>query len=577
MKRFCLSDLNLEQELSAREESQKCLRVQMVALREIEARHHIRALRNILLLVTIIGLGLGWRGLAAATPPVRDSMPHAIASIIAPFPMPPLDRPQFPDRVFNIQDHGAVAGGQTKNTEAIAKAIADAARSGGGTVLVPAGTWLTGAIHLDNNINLQLDEGAVLLFSQNFDDYLPAVLSRHEGMDCLKYSSFVYANGKTNIAITGQGTLEGQGKPWWVSEKELRALDSKTLQQLADENAPVEQRIVHLRPAFFQPIHCRNVLVEGVTFRFGAFWTIQPTYCENVIVRGVKIVTAGDYGHTPNGDGVNPDSCRNVLIEYCDLETGDDCITLKSGRAADGLRVATPLENVVVRHCRMGQGHGGIVVGSETSGGIRNVYAHDCAFSGTDRGVRIKTARGRGAAIENLWFENLTMGEIMKEAILLHMLRYTPRLPVFPVTETTPRLRNIHFRNITCEQAGGDAIQMVGLPELPMSDIQFANIAIKSATGVNCTDARNVLFKEVGIQPLKGPVFDITDSSSITLENLRLPERAALLLKVSGPSAQNIRLRETDLTNATKVLELGADVNPGAVEIQKPRSNSSEL
>jgi polygalacturonase len=491
--------------------------------------------------------------------------------------MPQLDRPQFPDRVFNIQDHGAVAGGQTKNTEAIAKAITAAARSGGGTVLVPAGTWLTGAIHLDNNINLQLAEGAVLLFSQDFDDYLPAVLSRHEGVDCLKYSSFVYANGKTNIAITGQGTLEGQGKPWWVSEKKLRALDAKTLEQLADENVPVEQRSVHLRPAFFQPIHCRNVLVEGVTFRFGAFWTIQPTYCENVIVRGVKIVTQGDYGHAPNGDGVNPDSCRNVLIEYCDLETGDDCVTLKSGRAADGLRVAQPLENVVVRHCRTGQGHGGITVGSETSGGIRNVHVHDCASSGTDRGVLIKTARGRGAVIENLWFENLTMGRIKAEAIRLHMLRYTPRFPVFPVTETTPRLRNIHFRNITCEQAGGDAIQMVGLPELPMSDIQFANIAIKSATGVNCTDARNVLFKEVGIQPLKGPVFDITDSSSITLENLRLPERAALLLKVSGPSAQNIRLRETDLTNATKVLELGADVNPGAVEIQKPRSNSSEL
>ncbi len=343
MKRFCLSDLNLEQELSAREKSKNNLRGQEVDIQESEVRYRILRSLNMLLLVTIIGLGMGGRGLAAAIPTGRDSMPHAIARITAPFPMPQLVRPQFPDRVFNIQDHGAVAGGQTKNTEAIAEAIAAAARSGGGTVLVPAGTWLTGAIHLDNNINLRLAEGAVLLFSQNFGDYLPAVLSRHEGMDCLKYSSFVYANGKTNIAITGQGTLEGQGRPWWVSEKKLRALDSKTLEELADENVPVEQRSVHLRPAFFQPIHCRNVLVEGVTFRFGAFWTIQPTYCENIIVRGVKIVTEGDYGHTPNGDGVNPDSCRNVLIEYCDLETGDDCVTLKSGRAADGLRVAKPL------------------------------------------------------------------------------------------------------------------------------------------------------------------------------------------------------------------------------------------
>lgn len=498
-----------------------------------------------------------------------DNVPEAIAPITAPFPMPQMARPQFPDRVISIQDFGAVADGRTKNTEAIANAIAAAARAGGGTVLIPAGTWLTGAIHLENNINLRLAQGAKLLFSQNFDDYLPAVLSRHEGMDCMKYSSFVYANGKTNIAITGQGVLEGQGRPWWEKDKELRAFSPKTLEQMAAENVPVPERNVRLRPAFFQPIRCRNVLVEGVTFRYGAFWTIQPTYCENVIVRGVTITTEGDYGHTPNGDGVNPDSCRNVLIEYCTFNTGDDCVALKSGRAEDGMRVAKPLENVVMRYCRTGTGHGGVTVGSETSGGIRNVYAHDCTFVGTDRGVRVKTARGRGAVIENLWFENLTMGKIKTEAILLHMLRYTPRFPIFPVTDATPRLRNLHFRNITCEEAAGDAIQMVGLPELPMNDIHFENIAIQSATGVNCTDVRNVQFTNLEIRPQKGPVYAITDGSSITLEKLRLPPQTGLLLKVSGPAVQDIHIRQTDLANVNEVFELGADVKPDAVEIVK--------
>ena len=201
----------------------------------------------------------------------------------------------------------------------------------------------------------------------------------------------------------------------------------------------------------------------------------------------------------------------------------------------------------------MGEGHGGVTVGSETSGGIRNVYAHDCAFVGTDRGVRVKTARGRGAAIENLWFENLTMGKVKNEAVLLHMLRYTPRFPAFPVTEATPRLRHLHFRNITCEEAGGDAIQMVGLPELPMNDIHFEDMTIRSATGLSCTDARDVQFTGLAIRPLKGPVFDITDGSSITLESLRLPGQTDLLLKVSGPNSQGVRIRHTDLGRVTRV------------------------
>jgi len=491
-----------------------------------------------ILLYSIVGAGESRPVLAASSPP----LPEAIAPIKAPFPMAQPVRPRFPGQTFDIRDHGAVADGRTKNTAAIARAIAAAAAAGGGTVLVPAGRWLTGPIHLDSHINLCVAEGAVLLFSQDFSDYWPPVLSRHEGMDCMKYSSFIYANGKTDIAITGRGTLEGQGKPWWQQAEALKAQDARSLDEMAGANLPIAERIVHLRPAFFQPIHCRNILVEGVTFRYGAFWTIQPTYCENVIVRGVKIVTEGEYGHTPNGDGVNPDSCRNVLIEYCDLSTGDDCFALKSGRAADGRRVARPLENVVIRHCFTRQGHGGVVVGSETSGGIRNLYVHDCIFVGTDRGVRIKTARGRGAAIENLWFRELTMRKIRREAVLIHMLRYTPRLPEFPVDETTPRIRHVSFDHITCEGTGGDAIQLVGLPELPMRDIVFDHIAIKSATGVSATDAREVRFQEVAINPQSGPVYSLTDCMAVTIKAVDAPGEGRPFLHAAGARTKAIRL-----------------------------------
>ncbi len=500
---------------------------------------------------------------------------EVIAPIDAPFPMPALVRPTFPDKVFDIRQFGAVEGGTVKNTTAIRSAIAKAASEGGGHVLIPRGTWLTGAIHFENTIDLHLAEGAVLLFSQDFEDYLPVVFSRHEDVECYKHSAFLYANGKTNIAITGTGTLNGQGKPWWKFKTGANSLDS-VVHRMGAEDVPVEQRVFDgtdervLRPAFFQPMNCTNVLVEGVTFKYGAFWTITPTYCENVIVRRVRIETEGEYGHTPNGDGVDPSSCRNVLIEHCEFDTGDDCIAIKSGRDRDGRRVGKPTENIIVRHCVGLRGHGGIVIGSESSGDVRNVYGYDCTFNGTDRIVRVKTARGRGGVIENLWFKDLRADTIEQQAVHLNML-YTGtklRLPQQAVDETTPRIRNVHIENITCGYGKSNAVEILGLPEMNVEHITFKGLRMSAAKGINLQDVRNIRFENIEITPDKGPLVTITDAKDVVLDAVAVPEGMNPVVKASGEMTENVVFTRTDTRSAKKVLSAGKEVKNNAVKFE---------
>ncbi len=345
------------------------------------------------------------------------------------------------------------------------------------------------------------------------------------------------------------------------------------LREMARNNVPVKERIFDgshndwLRPAFFQPMNCKNVLVEGVTFKYGAFWTITPTLCENVIVRKVKIVTYGEYGHTPNGDGVDPSSCKNVLIEYCDMSTGDDCIAIKSGRDEDGLRVNKPTENLVARYNFFRMGHGGIVIGSETSGGIKNIYGYDCYCNGTDRALRIKSERGRGAEVENIWFKDIKASRIAREAIRINMLYTLPRLPEQPVSKTTPRFRNFHFENISCEYAEKYGIEILGLPEMQVKDITFKNINIKSALGININDADNISFKNVSVVPDRWPMVNIMDGKNISFDNLTVPHGADPAFKLAGDKTSDIKVDNTDLSKAKVKTEIGKEVKNGAFKI----------
>ncbi len=505
---------------------------------------------------------------------IRDE----IKPVNAPFEIEQFKRPVFPDNYFDIRDFGAKEGGEVKCTEAIQRAIVHAANNGGGYVIIPKGKWLTGAIHLDNNISLYLDKDAELVFSQDPKDYLPVVFSRHEDVECYKYSAFIYANNKTNIAITGAGTLNGQGKTWWdykTKKKESEVL----LYEMGKNNVPVEKRIFdgtdgrELRPAFFQPMNCTNVLVEGVTFLFGAFWTITPTYCDNVIIRKVKIITYGDLGDTPNGDGVNPSSSKNVLIEDCEFSTGDDCIAIKAGRDNDGLRVNKPCENIIIRNCKGLIGHGGIVIGSETSGGIRNIFAENCQFYGTDRVVRIKTTRGRGGIIENMWFKNLSGDSIQKEALRINM-RYNPqgplveRLPAQPVTKSTPIIRNINFENIKITNSKNYSIELLGLPEMLMENISFKDIYLSSTKGINLSDVNNISFKNIFISSKELPVVEILDGKNIEFEKIEFAGKSKNLFNIKGKNSQNIVLKKSNIGDKNEAFSFGEEASHKSIIIE---------
>ncbi len=443
--------------------------------------------------------------------PATASAPP-IAPIAAPFPMPALARPRIPAAVFDAREYGAVGDGSTKNTLAFARAIEAASRAGGGRVSIAPGRFLTGPIHLRSNIELYLAEGAELLFSQDFADYLPPVLTRWEGLEVMNYSPLVYARDCKNVAITGSGKLDGQGAAWWPWKKS-QGESAKRLYEMATAGVPTEQRVFGveggLRPSFVQTVGCENVLVEGVTIVNGPMWTIHPVYSENVIVRDVKVVTEG-----PNNDGVNPDSSRNVLIEDSFFSTGDDCVVIKSGLNEDGWRVGKPSENIVVRRLRGERGHGGVVIGSEMSGGVRNVWVTDSEFKGTDRGLRIKSMRGRGGVVENVYYENVRHEDL--RLTVVEMTTFYASSTLKPKTEAPPSIRHVHVRNVTARGAK-QAAELVGLPELALADISFEGVTISSEQGVRAVDAEGIRFSGVTITPRQGPAFRF-ERSRATIE-----------------------------------------------------------
>lgn len=380
--------------------------------------------------------------------------------------------------------------------DAIQTAVDACAKKGGGMVIVPKGEWETGAIHLRSNINLHLEDGAVIKFSDNPSDYLPVVFTRWEGMECYNYSPLIYANGCENISVTGDGTLIGNGQSWWHWKK-LQQEAAEELCYAEFNDVAVEKRIygtekAALRPSFVQPINCKNVLLEGFTIKDGPQWTIHPVYCDDVTVRNVNVLTYG-----PNTDGLNPDSCKNVLIEGCTFETGDDCIAINSGMNEDGLRVSRPCENIEIRNCTMTGGHGAVVIGSAMSGGVENVYAHDCKISGTMQGIRLKSMRGRGGYVNKVKFENMQIDDVTEQAIQINM--FYEFSTVMPKNNTPSDFNNIEIRNIKGRNAK-TGIQIKGLPEQRLKNITLENIDLTAENSFICSDVENIEMKNVKIR-----------------------------------------------------------------------------
>ncbi len=390
--------------------------------------------------------------------------------------------PDFPDRDFNITDYMAVGDGTTDCTAAFADAIRACSESGGGRVVVPEGTFLTGAIHLKSNVNLHLTENATILFSTDPEKYLPVVYTRFEGVELMNYSPFIYAWEAENIAVTGSGTLDGQAGndawwPWkgkaedgWKSGEPDQDRDRDSLFRMAEEGIPVEKRIFgknhYLRPNFIQPYKCRNILIDSVTIKRSPMWEIHPVLCENVTVTNVKIISLG-----PNNDGCNPESSKNVLIKNSFFETGDDCIAIKSGRNADGRRVNMPSENIVVQECTMKDGHGGVVIGSEMTGSCRNVFVENCTMDSPnlDRALRIKTNSMRGGVVENIFMRNVTVGEV-SDAVIKVNFEYGEG----DAGDFVPVVRDIYISDLT-SQKSKYALYLLGYERSPITNLNLDN------------------------------------------------------------------------------------------------------
>jgi len=500
---------------------------------------------------------------------------------------------------FNILDYKADPDGRKKCTRQIAMAVEDASEKGGGTVYFPAGTYLTGPIHLKSNITLFLDAGAVIRFSDDFEDYLPFVTMRWEGTVNQNFSPLIYGRNIENVAIIGRGTLDGQGRKWWEYYGNIRremketgkvSFNSRWQEMHREANTDILQpdnwnwtENQFLRPPMIQFFESRNIRIEGIFLKDSPFWTINPVFCDNVTVDGVTI-TAPPESH--NTDGINPSSCTNVHISNSHISVGDDCITIKSGRDEDGRKWARPSENITITNCTMLNGHGGVVIGSEMSGDVRRVTISNCVFDGTDRGIRLKSMRGRGGVVENIRVSNIVMHDIVLEAFMMNM--FYQKTDPEPVSERTPRFRNIHISDVVvtdAEQAG----KLLGLDEMHIENISFSNLRIDAEKGFEMKNARNIQFSNVIINSRSGsvlfgknisgltmnavysdnpgisvPMLDFQDLTDAYITNAR-PAVDVVYLRLGGAGTQRIHLGVNDFSRISKALESGADVPADAV------------
>ena len=463
-----------------------------------------------------------------------------------PFEMPKIHPPVFPDNKICITETGGVGDGMTLNTDAFAKAIDALAKKGGGVLIVPQGVWFTGPIVLQSNINLHLEKGALILFTPDFEAY-PLVETSFEGLKTRRCQSPISGKGLENIAITGEGAINGSGEAWrplkrgkvtenhwkkviksggvlknpnyWFpTEKSMRGemLSEPNLNVPRKELTDAEWEDIKdfMRPVMVSLIECRNVLLQGVLFENSPSWNIHPLMCENIIVDGVFIRNPG---YAQNGDGLDLESCKNTIIVNTTMDVGDDAICLKSGKDADGRERNRPTENVLVDNCIVFQGHGGFVVGSEMSGGVKNVSVKNCKFIGTDVGLRFKSCRGRGGVVENIYIENISMVNIITDSFLFDLYyggksasesladddEQKVEVAIPPVTEETPAFRNIYVKNLVSRNARR-AMFFNGLPEMNITNINVENAWITATYGAELSEADGVNFKNVNIVAVEG-------------------------------------------------------------------------
>jgi len=440
---------------------------------------------------------------------------------------------------LNICEHGADNTGNVNSSGIINSLIDSLSKNNGGTIYFPAGNYNCGPIFMKSNITLLTDAGATIHFSDNFDDYLPMVTSQWEGVRVKTFASQIYAIDAKNISIKGEGHFEGHGQKWWdywfkVSREGLtgskwQLLFEEENKEMLLKNEYLPRMKSFLRPPMVLFYNCKDILIEGVSFSNPPFWTLVPVYSENITI---SKVTIDNPGNSPNTDGIDPCSCRNVRISDCHITVGDDCIVLKSGRDIDGREAAMPTENVTITNCTMLNGHGGVVLGSEMSGDIRRITISNCVFEGTDRGIRFKTMRGRGGVVEDVRVSNIVMHNIIEEGVVLNM-RYQ-KTDIEPISERTPTFRDIHISNISISGAK-QGIAIYGLEERNVDQVSFTDMYIQAEKGIWGQYAENLVFDNIRIEtPSLNPLqFDKCNNISISGLQLLTPNNKSTTIQLS--------------------------------------------
>lgn len=471
------------------------------------------------------------------------AMPNEIAPVEAPFELPPLNRPHFSDTEIRLDEEQGETGKLI--TRRLQAAIDSLSASGGGRVALPAGEWLTGRLALKSGVELHLEQGAVLRFSGQIEDYLPPVFTRCEGLEMMGLGGMIYAHNQERIAITGSGELRGP------DSGPLREARAGLVDDLVDLDAPPTERVFdgqegrhYLRPNFITFVSCRDVLIEGVTLQNSPMWNVVPVYCDRVVVRGITVNSRG----VVNGDGVNIVSCRNVLVEYCSMNTGDDCYAVKAGRGRDGVRVNKPSERIVIRYCHAKGGFGGFTCGSETGGGIQDIYVHDCVFEDVDFAVYFKTRRPRGGGGQRILVERIVCNT-KNHAVFFDMIglpmyvgKLADRLPKRAITPLTPFYRDVTVRDIKGTSSDGEAFKIKGIPESPARNVTLERVDIASRGFVYLIDAAGVKLVDCRFAP-EQPVLKLLGSRDVEFLNCQFKTPAGQPIKIEAPGSEAESLR----------------------------------
>lgn len=512
---------------------------------------------------------------------------------ILPFKMEKVQQPSFPDYSVNIEDFGAKKDGKTSNTKAIAAAIEDVVAKGGGTVVIPEGLWITGPIKLKSNVNLHAEKGAIVQFTNNYDEY-PLVQTWYEGSAMWRAMSPIYAEKAENIAITGEGIFDGNGNYWRPAGKSItparvwkeitshggvikksnygetwfptegaskgRELGSKRTTLTKEE---AEEIKTYLRPVMVGLVGCKKVLLCDCTFQNPPAWTIHPVLSEDVTIDNVKVFNEP---WMANADALDLESCRKVIVYNCLFDAGDDAITIKSGRDEAGRKRGVPTENVIVSKCTVYSGHGGFVVGSEMSGSVRNISVRHCSFMGTDNGLRFKSTRGRGGVVENIYISDIYMTNIGLYAILYDLYYAGGKdQGMQPVNEGTPQFKNIFMKDIVCKGAARGML-LQGLPEMPLENIQIENVTVEAQTGIVCNDAKSIKFKNVCMRTPAPTVMDISNAYKLDFDNFSFSEKAKDAILISGDRTEDIVFRNSKFNS--DMIKIDESVKAEAVTIK---------